>query len=285
MGKLLTIGMATHNDYHGVYFTIQALRINNDFCRSDEVEFIVIDSSEDENHARDIKHFLGAVKNSKYIRYTDTPTSFCKYKVADHAEGKYILILDSHVLLEKDGIKNLLDYYSANEDCKNLVQGPLWYDDLENYSTHFDEVWRGHMYGTWGTNKGAYEKGEPFEILMQGMGLCSFEKKNWPGINQHFIGFGAEEGYISEKFRLNGGKNICLPNLRWNHRFGRPEGVKFRLTLEDRVWNYFIGWLDLYKDPAHPMISQIYNHFRKSLPNGAIEIILNKAINDVDKWQ
>lgn len=286
MENLLTIGMATYDDYNGVYFTIQSLRMMHDICNTQSVEFIVIDGNPDSEHGKTTRHFLTSVKNAKYIEKREKPnSSFDKYKVVEHASGKYILIIDCHVLLQPNAINCLLDYYSKNENCKDLIQGPLWYDDLNNYSTHFDPGFRGHMYGTWATNQEKYKLGEPFEIPMQGMGLCSFEKSNWPGVNPHFIGFGAEEGYFAEKFRKNGGKNICIPQLKWVHRFGRPDNVPYRLFLEDRVWNYFIGWLEIYKDPSHQMIKQIYHHFKDSIPKGSIDIILNNAINSKEKWQ
>lgn len=275
MDKLLSIGMATFDDFDGVFFTIQSLRMYHPICNSDQVEFIVLDGNPEKPHSKAIKHYLNSVKNSVYLEQKDTKSSFDKYKIVNSANGKYVLILDCHVLLEIDGIKNLLEYYEQNKDCKNLVQGPLWYDDLQNYSTHFNPEWRGHMYGTWATNKEEYLKGQPFEIPMQGMGLCSFEKSNWPGINTNFKGFGGEEGYIAEKFRRNGGKNICLPTLKWNHRFGRPNGVPYPLKLDDRIWNYFVGWLEITKDPDHQMIKDIYEHFKKDAKH--IDKILEEA--------
>jgi hypothetical protein len=279
MNKLLTIGMATYDDYDGVYFTIQALRMYHEVCRSEKVEFIVVDGNPDGKHGETTRNFLKSFheQDAIYVENKGKTSSFDKYKIADHASGKYVLIIDCHVLIDTGGINELLHYYLNNPDCKNLIQGPLIYDNLTNISTHFDPNWSGAMYGTWATNTEAYNKKEPFEIQMQGMGLCSFERKNWPGISNNFKGFGAEEGYIAEKFRQNGGKNICLPKLRWMHRFGRPEGTKYPLILEDRIWNYFVGWLELTKDPEHEVIKGAYEHFKDKIPAGSIDNILNLA--------
>lgn len=278
--KNLTIGMATYDDYDGVYFTIQALRMYHNISQND-YEIIVLDTHPDSPQGKQTNTFIkNDVKFGKYITSTNKiPSSFNKYDIVQHAEGKYILILDCHVLLKPNAIGSLLEYYKQNPNCKNLVQGPLIYDNLQNYSTHFDPKWSGHMYGVWATNKEAYEKGEPFEIPMQGMGLCSFEKANWPGICKHFIGFGGEEGYIAEKFRLNGGKNICLPQLQWCHRFGRPHGVPYRLVLEDRILNYFLGWLEMYRDTNHKMIRETYEWFKDKIPPNSIDNLLNIAKN------
>lgn len=280
--KLLTIGMATYDDYDGAYFTIQSLRMHHEICKSEDVEFIVLDNNPNKPHGDELKRFVtNWVGRGKYIPKNDVCSSFNKYKIVEYASGKYILILDCHVLLMPNAITCLLEYYEKNPNCKDLVQGPLIYDDLMNYSTEFEDRWNGDMYGVWYTNKAAHDLGEPFEIKMQGMGLCSFEKANWPGIYPHFKGFGGEEGYIAEKFRRNGGRNICIPQLKWLHRFARPNGVKYPLVLEDRVWNYFIGWLEITKDPNHKMIRDAYNHFKQRIPQYSLDNILFNAKKQV----
>lgn len=282
MNKLLTIGMATYDDYDGVFFTIESLRMYHDICDSDDVEYVVLDNNPNSEHGIATKRFvennIGKLK-SQYIPKEDKCSSFNKYEIIKHANGKYIIILDCHVLLIKNAVNALLNYYLKNSNCKDLIQGPLIYDDLKNVSTHFDKNWRGDMYGTWGTDYDKYKASEPFEIPMQGMGLCSFEKSNWPGISEHFKGFGGEEGYIAEKFRRNGGKNICLPQFGWVHRFGRPSGVKYPLRLEDRIWNYFVGWLEITKDPNNEVILGAYEHFKSRLSQDYLDILLNNAKN------
>lgn len=269
--------MATYDDYDGVFFSIQSLRMYHPICTDQNVEFIVLDSNPNGSHGQECKKFIEHSVRGKYIPYNEKQSSFNKYKIVDYADGEYVLIIDCHVLIQSGGIDSLLNYFEQNYPCKDLVQGPLLYDNVYNISTHFDPVWRGDMYGVWATNQQAYDTGLPFEIPMQGMGLLAFKKSAWHGINQNFKGFGGEEGYIAEKFRQWGGKNICLPTLKWNHRFGRPNGVKYPLILEDRIWNYFIGWLELTKDPNHKMILDIKNHFKQRIPENNINYIFDQA--------
>jgi hypothetical protein len=70
---------------------------------------------------------------------------------------------------------------------------------------------------------------------MQGLGVFSCRKAAWLGFNPAFRGFGGEEGYIHEKFRQAGARTLCLPFLRWGHRFGRPAGVPYPVLLNDKV--------------------------------------------------
>lgn len=285
MEKTLSVCMATYDDYDGVFFTIQALRMYHDICRTDKVEFIVLDSNPSSKRGKATKEFVtkSIKEQGRYIINSGETSSFNKYKTISYAQGKYIIILDCHVLLEQGSVDALLEYFRQRPNCKDLVQGPLLYNNLQGYSTHFKQGWGSDMYGQWSTNKEAYEKGLPFEIEMNGMGLCAFERKNWPGIMPFFKGFGAEEGYIAARFRKNGGKNICLPQLGWNHRFGRPDGVKYPLIIEHRIWNYFVGWLDITDDPNHEMIKEIYDYFKNRISEKKVAKLLTDAWNTVSE--
>jgi len=270
--------MATYDDYDGVYFTIQSLRLHHDLDKKD-VDFLVIDNNPSSKHGEETKKFVKDKIGGKYIPYTDSNTSFTKYKIFDYAESDYTICLDSHVMICKNGISNLIDYFEKDtSNQKNLVQGPLLYDDLKNISTHFDPVWRGSMYGTWATNKEALEKNEPFDIPMQGMGVFACKTINWIDISDKFKGFGGEEGYIHEKFRRSGGRTICLPQFKWIHRFGRPNGVPYPLKLEDRVWNYFIGWLELTNDPNNKIMNNIKEHFYESMNKESVDKIFEESV-------
>jgi len=261
----LTIGMCCYDDFDGVYFTIQALRMYHPICSTDEVEFIVVDNKPDGAHGLTVKNFVNGWVKGAYIPYTEKKSTSIRNEIFKHAKGEYTLCIDCHVMIESGGITALMEYYANNPDTNNLVQGPLWYDDLKNYSTHFDTVWRDNMYGIWDTNVPSYKEGLPFEIPMQGLGLFSCKTDKWLGFSDKFRGFGGEEGYIHEKFRQNGGKCVCLPNLKWMHRFNRPDGIKYPLDLNDRIWNYIIGGMELYKDETHPFMLSVKEHFKDKI--------------------
>ena len=54
--KKFTIGMATYDDYDGVYFSIQSIRLCNPEIMND-VEFVIIDNNPESSHAKALKHF------------------------------------------------------------------------------------------------------------------------------------------------------------------------------------------------------------------------------------
>lgn len=277
--KKLTIGMATYDDYDGVYFTIQSLRMYHNL-KEDDVDFIVIDNNPSGKHGETTKRFVENAVKGKYIPYTEKNTTAVRNLVFDNSESDYTVCVDPHVLIVRNGISHLINYFEESvENQKNLVQGPLLYDDIKNISTHFNPIWRDSMYGVWETDKESLEKNEPFDIPMQGLGVFACKTDNWLGFNKNFRGFGGEEGYIHEKFRKNGGRVVCLPQFKWVHRFGRPSGVPYPLKIEDRVWNYFIGWLEIHDDPNHQMIQDIKNHFKNKIGIDNINKLFEEALD------
>lgn len=250
----LTIGMATYNDYEGVYFTIQALRMYQDM---DNVEILVIDNYGCEA----TRKFVEEWAKGRYVLYKDVEGSAAaKDRVFAEAKGNAVLCIDCHVLLYPGFIKTLKEFYRQNPDSKDLIQGPLLYDDLKSISTHFDDThWGSLMWGKWAYDeRGENVDNAPFEIPMHGLGMFSSLKKSWLGFNPAFRGFGGEEGYLHEKYRQNDGKCLCIPALRWGHRFNYGKPVEYNINLDDRLRNYVIGFQELNLD-----LSPCIEHFSK----------------------
>lgn len=271
----LTIGMITYDDFDGVYFTLQSLRLHHPEAMND-VEFIIIDNNPDSNHGKEVKNLTGwGTGKVRYVGFTEYNSTAVRTKIFEMATTPYVLCLDCHVLLSLGAVKRLIDFFEAGKDQGNLLQGPMMYDDLKGVATHFDLVWRAQMWGIWGSDeRGANPDNEPFEIPAQGLGLFACRKDSWLGFNPNFRGFGGEEGYIHEKYRLTGKKTLCLPFLRWVHRFGRPNGVRYPLTIENKIRNYFIGHLELGKD-----VTPVIEHFKEFTTMENLNKLYNEAKN------
>ena len=241
----LTIGMATYDDYDGVYFSVQALRLYHPEIRN-STKFLLIDNHPDGPCAKSLKSLEGATPNYRYVPNNARRGRAARDFIFEEAAGEFVLCMDSHVFVVPGALKRLINYFAADAEIRDLVQGPLLYDDLTNISTHFAPQWRDGMYGTWDCDeRGKDINSPPFDIPMQGLGLFACRRAVWPGFNPRFRGFGGEEGYIHEKFRQRGGRTLCLPFLRWMHRFTRPFGTPYANTWEDRIRNYMIGHTEL----------------------------------------
>lgn len=270
MAPELTIGMATFDDYQGVYFTLQALRLNQDL---ENVELLVVDNYGDEATRSLVQGWTQG--KGRYVVAKDTVgTSAPRDLVWKEALGDAVLCMDCHVLLYPGAIARLKQWYKDHPVSKDLYSGPLVYDDLKTFATHFEPVWREQMWGIWqGDPRGQNPESEPFTIPMQGLGLFTARRETWPGFNPKFSGFGGEEGYIHEKYRQRGGQCWCLPWLRWVHRFNRPKGVPYRLTVDDKYRNYLIG-----HDELGLPLDPIFEHFAQWLRPEVMVRIAEEAL-------
>ena len=261
--------MATYDDYDGVYFSLQALRMyHGDLL--DDVELMVVDNNPNGKCAEALQRLGDDIPGYRYVPQVNSHgTAISKQKIFTEASGDFVVCMDCHVLLMPGALRGLFDYFDRNPATRDLLQGPLLTDDLKGLYTHFQPGWRGGMFGTWGCDDRGVDPGAPpFEIPMQGLGLFACRKDAWPSFNPLFRGFGGEEGYLHEKFRQAGARVLCLPFLRWVHRFNRPLGLPYPNIWEDRIWNYLVGFNEL-----GWQTSEIESHFVELLgPSRAREI-------------
>jgi len=269
----LTVGMPTYNDFDGVFFTVQALRLYQDLA---DTEILVVDNYGCEHTRAFIEHCADPA--IRYVLRTEiTGTAPAKDRVFREARGDAVLCCDSHILFAPDAIARLKAWWRDHPGSRDLVQGPLLHDDLISVSTHFEPVWSDEMWGTWATDpRGLDPDADPFDIPMQGLGVFSCLRDAWPGFNPLFRGFGGEEGYLQEKVRQRGGRTLCLPFLRWSHRFGRPNGVPYPLFSEHKFRNYLIGHHELGLD-----LRPVLEHFDGRLSAPAIAGQIREAFADL----
>ena len=264
MDKKLTIGMATHDDFDGVYFTCNSIRLNA-WDRLDEIDLVVIDNNPDSKQGKATKLFCRTA-NIRYIEEREQISTACRNKIFENVEAAVAMCIDSHVLIEKETVYSLLDRAENLADDKNLYHGVMLYDYLDSNSTpvtHMDPIWNDNMFGVWAHDeRGCNKENAPFPIPMHGMGLFLSSVKHFQGFHKLFKGFGGEEGYIHEKTRQAGGDIICLPWLRWMHRFQRPNETSYANILQDRIVNYFIGFSEVGWNTK-----AVINHFKIANPD------------------
>lgn len=261
----LTIGMACYDDFQGVWMTLQSLRLyHRDVLH--KCELIVIDNHPQSDHGQAVRNLVegwvrGDFLRVRYIPFTEyNSTSKPRQLIFENAAAPNVLVMDSHVMLprnpgEESCLKRLIDWYEKNPDSWNILHGVMLYDDLSGFSTHFQDVFREEMWGIWGSDpKGANPNNPPFEIPAHGLGMFSARKEAWMqvgGFHPLHRGFGGEEWYIHTKFRKYGERNgldcrtLCLPFFRWLHRFGHAGGIKYPLTILDKVRNYILEYQEL----------------------------------------
>jgi len=273
--RRLCVGMATFDDFDGVWFTLEALTLYHPEV-ADDVSFLVVDNHPEAPMAADLKSLDQKMRSLRYVPFKGYRSTAARDLIFREADADIVCCVDSHVLLKPGALAAVVDYFDRHPDSRDLLQGPLLADDLSQVvGTHFEPEWGGGMYGRWAVDPRLDGATEPFEIPMQGLGFFACRRAAWPGLNPRFRGFGGEEGYLHEKIRQGGGRVLCHPDLGWVHRFTRPSGPPYRPTWEDRVRNYRFGWAEIGWD-----VTPMEEHFRDHLGDTAgadTQVILDQT--------
>ena len=271
----LCIGMATYDDFDGVWFTIASILMYHPEVVPD-LSFIVIDNHPTGEVSRALKELENKFPRYRYVPFRSYTGTAVRDLVFREAQAEVVCCVDSHVLIRPGGLAALLRYFEARPDSRDLVQGPMLSPDMTSvYGTHWDPIWGAGMLGKWGNNHEADSfSEEPYDIPSQGLGLFACRKAAWPGFHPLMRQFGGEEGYLHEKMRRLGGRTVGLPALAWGHRFERPRGIAYPHLRMSFVRNYELGWAELGIDPEPGR-----RHYREEL--NAAPAMLAEAQNAV----
>ncbi len=242
----LTLGMATHTDYHGAFFTLQSAAVHH---RGQVDELLVVDNTPKGHTHQVLLEQLCRNMNCRalpvrYVPSTASGTAAPRNLVFDEASCELVCCVDSHVLVHPAGLLEIKSYFDNDQHhAPDLVQGPVMSDDgVTVTGTHLDPVWgEDGMHGKWQVA----ELEPPYQIPMQGLGLFAARKDKWPRFHDAFTGFGGEEGYIHYKVQQRGGRTVSLPGLKWQHRWQTPGGKPWKVQPWQMPANYIIGRLDL----------------------------------------
>jgi hypothetical protein len=278
----ICVGMATYDDFDGVWFTIQAIRMFHAEV-SDRVSFVVVDNHPDGKSGAALKALESQIASLRYVPFSGYHGTAVRDIVFKESDADIVCCVDSHVLLQPGSLASILSWYEAHPDSPDLLQGPLLDDALNGpAASHFAPGWRAAMYGQWALDRRIRAvDAVPFVVGMQGLGLFACRQSAWPGFNPRFRGFGGEEGYLHEKFRLSGGTTWCHPALGWLHRFNREHGQPYPLHWQDILRNYLIGWREIGWDTA-PIETHFRTEFAKTGASVEFDSMLTTARREAD---
>lgn len=254
----MCVGMATYDDFDGVWFTIQAIRLFHPEIAS-ELAFLIVDNHPEGASANDLKALENWVPYLRYIPFRGYRGTSVRDLIFREANSEIVCCVDSHVLLQPGALSAIVGWFDEHPGSRDLLQGPLLNDAIDGpAATHFAPNWGANMFGQWALDERIKQPdAEPFDIDMQGLGMFACRREAWPGINPRFRGFGGEEGYLHEKVRRAGGRTLCHPALAWAHRFTRSSGPRYSASWEAVLRNYMIGWREIGWDT-----SEVEAHFR-----------------------
>lgn len=269
----LTIGSVVFDDFDGLYFTIQSVKMYHSEVVND-IEFIVIDNNPKSKNGQETAAFCKTDKRIRYIKSDNSRGAFSKEEIFSHSRSDNVLICDCHVLFAPNAISSLISFFEKGKDEGNLIQGPLLSDDMKVIATHLKPTWGSGMFGQWDYNEKVKTE-ESFEIPAQGMGVFACKKQAWVGFPSKCSGFGGEEFFIHEKFRQAGKKTVCLSKFSWLHRFRRPNGVPYHPTRENKFKNHIRAMLE-----TDMPVFEAIEHYKAI---GTDELSINKWLDAVIK--
>ena len=110
--RKLTIGMAAYDDYDGVYFTLQALRMYHPEI-VEATEFLVVDNNPKGPCAAPMKALEHFVPNYRYVPHHDSVGTGVRNRVFEEASGELVLCMDCHVFVVPGAVRRLIDYYDG----------------------------------------------------------------------------------------------------------------------------------------------------------------------------
>ena len=274
----LTVGMAMVDDFDGVYFTVRSLMLHHPELAG-QLELLVIDnrprlgdqgpapelSAPGETASHRVQNLMQMVPGGRYIPWSEQQgTAAPRDQVFRQARGEIVICLDSHVLVAGGALRRTLDWLDAHPDFCGLFQGPLEYDN-GSVSTHQTRTWGAGMLGQWALDpRYRGDDTPPFDIPLQGLGLFGCRRRDWLGFSPWFREFGGEEGYLHDKYRADDRPVVCLPWLRWAHRFAATgQHANYPSSMQQRILNYLHARAELDQD-----LDDVHTHFYGIAPHG-----------------
>lgn len=274
----LTIAIPLREDWYGFWATWHGLVHQVRAAGlQDHVELIVIDQSPEHEDAQMVKQTVNTVAakwevdpfhravnrggpiEARYLPMTEIMgTAAAKQFSVHSARGEWVLVLDSHILLDERAIARVYNWLRkpANRHSDDLYHGVLLYDNHREFFTQL-EIWNEDgsprigddgVFGQWATDpRGRTADQKPFEIPASGGWAILARRQAFLQVGFHPLmrGFGGEEGFVAERWRRAGRKVMCHPAIRGVHRFGRRNGDQYTVTFGEKLRNHVIGWLDL----------------------------------------
>ena len=241
--------MATYDDFDGVYFTIQSIRLFHPEVAGD-VDFLIVDNHPDGPHTDALRALGEKTPGVRYVPCARPRGTAVRDVVFREATAEFVLCADSHVLFAPGSLARLIDYVRAHRDTQRSPPGAagIRRPDVDRDPLRARVAER-HARRLGVRRSGRASGRRAVRDPDAGLGRLRLPPRGVARLQPPPSGdLGSEEGYIHEKFRRRGGRVMCLPFLRWAHRFIRPGGAPYRPTWKKRIRNYLVthdelGWI------------------------------------------
>ena len=243
--------MATYDDYDGVYFSVQAIRLYHPEV-TDRTEILVLDNHPSGPCAKPLKDLERQVAGYRYVPYERIHGNWVRDLLFREANAEFVLCMDSHVLFRPGALARLVEYLEGQPGPSDLWQGPLMGDNLKPFATHFDPVWRDRDVRRVGdgparSGPGRTRVRDP-DARARGVRV---PPGRVAGLQSPAAAGSAWKKAISTR-RSDGraaGHSACRSSAGRTVSIGRS-GTRYPVSVEDRVRNYLLTHDELGLDPG-----------------------------------
>jgi glycosyltransferase involved in cell wall biosynthesis len=163
-----TIGLPCYNNFPEVFFTVQSLRLHHDMSNK---EIVVVD-----NYGDDLLRDFVVKKGNGVVRYVlsnkTQGVSAAKNAVFDVAEGENVLIIDSHILIQRG-------CFDVDIPENTFVQGIAVGNGFDRYSYQWSPRWNAGMWGVFEWKTESEMPKEPVDIWGMGAGFFACKRNEW----------------------------------------------------------------------------------------------------------
>ena len=118
--RQLCVGMATFDDFDGVWFTIQAIRLFHPEV-ADKVSFLVIDNHPEGAAAASLKGLENWIPFFRYIPFRGYRGTSVRDLVFREANADIVCCVDSHVLIEPGALAALIRWFDEHPGSMDLI--------------------------------------------------------------------------------------------------------------------------------------------------------------------
>jgi hypothetical protein len=116
--------MATYDDYDGVYFSVQAIRLYHPEV-TDCTEILVLDNHPSGPCAKPLKDLERQVAGYRYVPYERIHGNWVRDLLFREANAEFVLCMDSHVLFRPGALARLVEYLEAPARTLGPVARPV----------------------------------------------------------------------------------------------------------------------------------------------------------------
>lgn len=267
----LSIVIPTRKEPANLWFTLQGLLQLLGPDRQD-FEIIVADNEPVRSkHGTECGKLVGDLHDDR-VRYIEADAIQSPYHPRDagagYAMGKWLLFLDSHVLLCPYFFDRLFAMINLGLYPENaIVHYPVVFNDRKRKWGHYKLKLDTDFWGSWGPPVRRVE--EPYQIAATGIwAMCM--TREWyvdqlKGFNPLFRGYSGGEPYLDLKSWCLGGQVLMDPAI-WGAHYSGPRGRGYSPSWVDRIRNFALAIYVL--DPSR--IQTFARHYVQKLGNRAM---------------